>query len=504
MMLNEPHSPTDDRHHRWPAPALLAGLPVAGMAALVMLGWVVRVPWMVQLIPGAVAMVFSNALCLLLLGVALVLTTVERHWCRPVQTAIGAVVSLAGAVVLVHYGRGMASPLDLPALHAWLANNPGRMAPNTALAHVFAGFTVVLAARARSPGPALAALAGALAVIVMGVTGLVGYRLHPELLYGWHVQTRMALHTGAAFVLVGTGLAAAIYRAHRLDLLFRRHEDLRVGLLAGALMVFVGLVGGLAAFILMQDQMSAVLHNGLRLSFNNRQALLANEIPALIREPLDFGSRPGIQRELARLRANPRDPSALLFIATAISRHVSTGPVSGRVFDARGRLVAGAGTADGAVFALPLPRAGNATLQWNGRLATLRAVAAVEVDGTRLGSVELVNALPVLTEMLRGAQETYASGEMQLCVPDGPAAAACRCGWPRSAPSCRSPPATARPRSRGRWPRAAASRSTSTTAASASSPPTGRSATSASAWRSRSTWPRSTPRCASASSSCCS
>lgn len=431
MILNEPRSSADGRRHRWPAPALLAGWPVVGIAAMVMLGWIVRVPWMVQIIPGSVAMVFANALCLFLLGVALILTTVERPWCKPVQTAIGIGVLVVGAAVIVKYILGVSSPLDLPGLHAWLHDNPGRMAPNTALAHVLAGLTVVLAARARSGMVAMAALVGAFAVVVVGVTGLVGYRLHPELLYGWHIQVRMALHTGAAFVLLGAGLAATIYRAHQLGGLFRQREDLRVALLGGGLMVFVGLLGGLAAFILLQDQMSAVVRSGLKLSFNNRQALLAREIPELIREPRDFGSRPGIQRELARLRANPGERSALQFINTALTRHVSTGPVSGRVLDARGRLVASAGPADDSVLELPLPRADGATLLWNGRLATLRAVAAVEVNGVRLGSVELIYALPVLTEMLRGAQETYTSGEMQLCAPSGPAA---RCLPMRLAP----------------------------------------------------------------------
>ena len=78
-MLDEtPLSDTSARHRR-PAIAALTGWPVVAVAALVMLGWLVRVPWMVQIIPSTTTMVFSSALCMFLLGIALILTTLQQR-----------------------------------------------------------------------------------------------------------------------------------------------------------------------------------------------------------------------------------------------------------------------------------------------------------------------------------------------------------------------------------------------------------------------------------------
>src|SRR5512135_503103 len=169
----------------------VAGLLVAAMAAMVMAGWVAQVPWMVQIFPGATAMVFANALSLFLLGGALGLTATRFRWQTAVQTGAGVIAAVIGATVLIQYTYGIDLPLDFPVLHRWF-NHPGRMAPNTALAHVLAGLALVLMARAGNDRWALAALLVAFAVMVMGIVGLATYRLHPELLFGWNTKIRMA------------------------------------------------------------------------------------------------------------------------------------------------------------------------------------------------------------------------------------------------------------------------------------------------------------------------
>ena len=387
------------------------------VGALAMLGWIVRVPWMVQIIPGTAAMVFSNALCLFLLAIALILTTIQRRWCKPVQTVIGIGVMLVGVTVMVQYYSDLALPHDMAGLHTWLNNNPGRMAPNTALAHALAGFTVLLVAHAR-PGTraGMLALIGAFAVGMLGITGLVGYRLRPELLYGWHVETRMALHTGTAFVLLGIGYAAAAYRAQHLGELFRQREDLRVGLLGGGLMVFVGLVGGLAAFSLMQEQMLTVLQDGLKLSFQSRHDLIVSEIQSSIQATRDFAQRPGIEREFGRLHSDPGNHAARQYIETALHRHVSAGPTGTRLFDDRGRLVASAGSILGGNLELSLRQPGDVALLWNGEVTGLRVVQDILVSGRRLGRIESTYPLPGITRMREVALGFGASGDMVLCV----------------------------------------------------------------------------------------
>jgi diguanylate cyclase (GGDEF)-like protein/PAS domain S-box-containing protein len=405
---------------RWrrTSPAVYVGVLVAVLAAFVMLGWLVRVPWMVQIIPGTTAMVFSNAACMFLLGIALILITVQRPWCKPAQTVIGIGVLMLGMTVMAQYRFDLALPLDLVGLHAWLNGNPGRMAPNTALAHALAGMTVLLATYARPGVRALPALIDAFLVALLGITGLVGYRLHPELLYGWHVETRMALHTGAAFVLLGSGLAAGVYRTQQLGEFFRQREDLRVGMLGGALMVFVGVVGGVVAFALMQDQMVSVLQNGLKLSFQSRHDLIVSEISSSIEATRNFASRPGVQRELVRLRTNPDHPAAVEFLKATLTANVQENLTGARLHDARGRLVASVGsiTIPGERVALPLQTPGDVALFWDGRAAGLHVTRDIEVHGQRLGRIESGHALPGITRMREVALGFGASSDMVLCV----------------------------------------------------------------------------------------
>ncbi|MFO7602255.1 MAG: hypothetical protein R6X06_00400, partial [Gammaproteobacteria bacterium] len=158
----------------------LMGLAVMCLAALVMFGWLSQIPWLATLFPGVTTKVFSNVLCQFLLGLALILSTLQHPWCRLLQTLIGAVVLLVGGTVIVQYVYVWALPLDLGPLHHWLSGDPGRMAPNTALAYVFAGLTVLLLTHAGPGLRALPALIVAFVMVLLGLTGLLGYRLRPR------------------------------------------------------------------------------------------------------------------------------------------------------------------------------------------------------------------------------------------------------------------------------------------------------------------------------------
>ncbi len=406
-----------DRRQRVSVVVLSAWL-VMGVAALVMLGWLVQRAWMVQLIPGTTAMVFSNALCLFLLGTALQLTTVQWRWRKPLQMLIGVVVMLVGGTVMLQYHLDLALPLDLTSLHSWLNGSPGRMAPNIALAHAFAGLSVLLTIYARPGIYAMPALLAAFAVGILGVTGLVGYRINPELLYGWHIETRMPLHTGAAFFILSSAFIMTLYRAQQLEEFFRKREDLRVGLLGGGLMVLVGLVGGLTAFSLMQEQMVAVLQDGLKLSFQSRHDLIESEIQSTILAAQDLSARPVIRRELNHLRTDPENQTAQESILAALNRYIKSRPDSLRLLDVRGHLIASAGTTPATdSLVLPLQRhTGEAAIVWDGRAASLHTVQPILDNGQPLGRIEASYPLPAVTRMRDVALGFGASGDMVLCV----------------------------------------------------------------------------------------
>lgn len=409
-----PGSGSSEVSHRPRYPAV-AGLLVAALAATVMAGWVAQVPWMVQIFPGATAMVFANALSLFLLGAALSLTATRFRWQAAVQTGAGVIAALIGATVLIQYAYGIDLPLDLPALHRWF-HHPGRMAPNTALAHVLAGLALVLMARAGNDRWALVALLVAFAVMVMGIVGLATYRLHPELLFGWDANIRMAIHTGAAFIALGAGIAAATYRTHRLSAFFRQREALRIGLLAGGLMTIVGLVAGLAAFSLLQERIDTTLRDGLTLAFRNRVDFMNNEIQHSLVSARNIAARPGIQRELIVLHTRPGDPAALRFLSDAVSSFAQFELTSARLRDAQGRVLVDVGSETVPVLAVKLSVADDAVLIWDGSSIGVRVRIPILHNDAVLGSIETVQVLPAVTRLLHDIDAIGATSEMELCA----------------------------------------------------------------------------------------
>jgi len=401
---------------RWPPPALLCAWPVAIMAIMVMLGWLTHVPWMVQVLPGATALVFSNAVCLFLLASSLMLTTRQHKWTQPFNRAVGIVVFLIGTTVLLQYYFEFPLSFDLSGLHRWLNDNPGRMAPNTAVAHVFGGSAIFITTLTRSGLNALLAVTCAFAMLLLGLTGLVGYQLHPELLYGWHVSTRMALHSGVAFVLLGMGFLSAIYRDQKLGELFRMREDLRIGLFGGAVIMVVGILCGISAFVLIQDQILTVTKSDLHNTFQSRHDLIISEISTAVQANRNFANNPGVKRELARLKANPQDAKALKFLQDSLMAFTDTEASGARLYGTRRQLVAKAGHTHEAPHQLSLRQPQGTTLFWSNKLAGVHVVHDIRIRNTFIGRIESEFVLPGIWHMREVMQAFGTTSELMLCV----------------------------------------------------------------------------------------
>ena len=102
--------------------------------------------------PQYVAMVVNTALCFTLLGVAFIAPifglSVQKQ--SALQVWIGGIVICIAGLVLLQIVLGADFGIDGRTAHAWLADNnpnPGRMAPNTALGFILAGFTLIILQR---------------------------------------------------------------------------------------------------------------------------------------------------------------------------------------------------------------------------------------------------------------------------------------------------------------------------------------------------------------------
>ena len=174
---------------------IVTGTILLALGISVMLGWALRNAPMVQIVPGYVAMVFTTGFCFFLAGIAFLLPEGRRP--RGHLVIGGLWISLT-IIVLVENFAQIDLGVDLPAFHAWLSDpnmNPGRMAPNTALAFLLSGLALILNQHVRRQWQVVAVQLFSFAIILIGLTGIIGYALKLEYLYSWYHYTRMAVHT---------------------------------------------------------------------------------------------------------------------------------------------------------------------------------------------------------------------------------------------------------------------------------------------------------------------
>lgn len=177
------------------------------VGVLVLFGWHARIPVLVQVRPGYIAMAYYTALCLLACGVGLGLLRLRR----PRGAGALAIFPLIiGALFVFEYATGIDLGID-QALMAWEGPSPqrlpGRMAPATAICFLFAGTALLLSAR-REDGRwrqnTVATLAGVIGAL--SVMAIVGYFTGLSRTYVLGNFAGMALHTACAMMLLAGGL----------------------------------------------------------------------------------------------------------------------------------------------------------------------------------------------------------------------------------------------------------------------------------------------------------
>jgi PAS domain S-box-containing protein len=199
--------------------ARFAGFLSLVLGAIVLLGWYLHEPALIQVNPAFVPMQYNTALGFALGGLALL----GLAWSRPrIGKITASIVLLIGVLTLIEYSFGVDLHIDQLFMEHYIdlqTSNPGRMAPNTALCFSLTGLTILLAIvfHDRHRITSTTATLGAL-IISLGVTALAGYVIGVESAYGWGHMTRMAIHTAAGFIILGAGLVAFAWARHQQEL----------------------------------------------------------------------------------------------------------------------------------------------------------------------------------------------------------------------------------------------------------------------------------------------
>jgi hypothetical protein len=390
----------------------LIGVLLLLLGATAMTGWILRSQALVQILPGVVAMVFNTALCFAVTGLALLLERPRPGKWSSVQQGAGALVLGIAALVGLQNVLGVNLKIDELWFDVWLVDpnpHPGRMAPMTSFAFALAGLSMLLRHAMRSSERSRRLMhVFALAIIALGIIGITGYSLRLELLYNWYRFVRMAPHTAAGFILLGTGLWMSWYQALWAGQREQRTEQ-RITAVATVILLAMALSAGMAGFVLSSHRTEAALNNNLQAAHANRVQLLNFVIDDSIRQARSLATDPALVAKFT-----PVGAGALAGNDVALARHLlSTGYSSVAALSERGVSLLNAGTAQtGATIVLAL--GDGMRLLWDTH-PVLEVRVTVQRDGRKLGVIVVQRKLEIVQMLLKDAKLLGKAGDIVVC-----------------------------------------------------------------------------------------
>jgi PAS domain S-box-containing protein len=194
--------------------AAASGASVAALGGLVVAGWITVAVALIQVLPGFPPMQYNTALGFMICGAALLAAALELR--RP-TALLGGLAAVIGLATVWEYLFRVDLGIDDILVETYLftgVSNPGRMAPNSALALALIGAALLgLSCPAKSSARQLyPPLLGSM-VTALGTAALVGYAAGIPGAYGWGHLNRMAIHTALGFILLGGGVIGLAWNA---------------------------------------------------------------------------------------------------------------------------------------------------------------------------------------------------------------------------------------------------------------------------------------------------
>jgi diguanylate cyclase (GGDEF)-like protein/PAS domain S-box-containing protein len=397
----------------------LAALALVLLGGMTVFGWVLRIPAMVEIRHGLVPMVFNTGLCFLLSGIGLLLGTPDTARLQRIRTGIGAFLAMLCSLTLLEHVFDRSLGIDMAFLHAWFDygnTRPGRMAPNTAAGFISIGLTYLLLHRVDTKKTAFGIVTLTFCTLGIGLTGLVGYLLAPDLLFGWARSARMAVHTASGFILCAIGLwlswsKAEWYAGQRFF-----GEDGKVRFLSAAILIVVTTTVGLTGFVLLQEGLQRTLESRLESVMESRGPWVNAITSEVARDALSDLRLTGVMETAARLAANPRDKQAAGQFDTLAQHLVAEGYSGLTLEDVNRQAVLESRKAAGApAFIAPLTPDGMLELGWD-QHTFVRVRVAIDKEGGLAGYVRIDKVVPALEAPLFSVAKLGSTAELAACI----------------------------------------------------------------------------------------
>ena len=394
------------------SPQQVPALLVFGLGLYIMMGWLLKEPTMVQLRPGQVAMVFNTAFCFAISGLALVLVFPKREYQRIFFRLTGILICVLGALNFAQNLFGHSYGIDWLGLHSWLTTdanpNAGRMAPNTALAMFLLGMVFFLMSGRISKWQVFTAQVFTVAVVGIGLTGLVGYTVDLQSLYSWFRGARMAPLT--ALGVIGIGVAAWLVLYRLMPEKFVR-DDERIRFVNAAVLILMVVTASLGSFAILQQSLEQSLSEKVVAALERRSAVFGEQIIQAMRVAEGSATRTDLVRAIDQKDAVKTKEALQEILHNMLQLGFSAIAVEDRL----GSPIIWAGDVE-LQPELQLPVAGyaNADLRWIGQMAMATRLPIMS-QNQLVGFLRVVVPLPLVTRQMVTLFGFGVSGEVGLC-----------------------------------------------------------------------------------------
>jgi len=398
----------------------MVGAVTVAMGVIVMLGWIFQIRRIVSFNGGNIVMVLDAAVGFILVGVAILCATFKPAKSIALQIFIGWLLTLFGSAIVVEFLLGRSLGIDWTTLHEWLKNGnrlPGRMAPNAAVGFIATGLVLVFQDRVTSHWQSRGILSLTFGIVAIGVTGLIGFQLSPDLLFDWASSERMAVPTAVGFVLVGLACWGQLHEKEWYGKREHFRDDDKILFVAAAIMTVVTLTAGLSGFSLQETTLEHLLQQAMASNLDSRVVAFQRTIDEIVASASDDAKRDSVvelTRELSRHgKASPQSSHKETDLLTQL------GVESIAIYDLshRGLLLLGTQGHGGKLLArmnLPIPT----NLYWEGGLIA-ETVSSV-IDGeNRIGEIVLRRSLRNVLAALLDVRDLGSSGEVLICSDSG-------------------------------------------------------------------------------------
>jgi diguanylate cyclase (GGDEF)-like protein/PAS domain S-box-containing protein len=381
-------------------------------------GWIFESPLILTLGIGLLPMVFSTGLCFILCGIALWLTTRDGMAARRACTLLAVSVMLLAAAALLEWWLDQSLSVDFQFLQSWYDygnKTPGRMAPNTAAAFIIIAFAIVLTGRITSRNRALGIVVLTFAVLSLGLTGLAGYAMTPDLLFAWARSARMAVLTSFGMILCAVALRLTWTQSRWYGSQKYFREDGKMLLLGPATLLAVAITAGLSGFVLQQNTLQSVLVDKLQNVRDERSALFQTALQlnrqSLSQERLAHLATAARSVLLAQQSGSSAEANAI------IAAEMSGGTLRGILIESRSGAIVGAFGRPSAAppIAANLNAEHTAELIWDEDLM-LRTRMTLTNDGKAIGTLVIDQSAPALENVLFGVANLGVTTEIAACV----------------------------------------------------------------------------------------